>query len=164
MKTTHSILSSLFLLLLFVSACEQAPLEDTNQNNQTSQQEMLQLVNEVRAKGCNCGNTAYPAVDALIWNENLATAAQKHSDDMKAQNNMSHIGSDGSSSGDRARDAGYNWSTVGENIAAGQTSAQQVMNDWLGSAGHCKNIMNADFKEMGAANSGTYWTQVFGAQ
>jgi len=57
-----------------------------------------------------------------------------------------------------------------ENIAAGQTTPEQVIQGWLDSDGHCANIMNANFEEMGVAlatNSGIYgiyWTQVFAAQ
>ena len=43
------------------------------------------------------------------------------------------------------------------------------MAGWLASPGHCSNIMNPDFTEMGAAYAidkssaaGSYWTQVFG--
>ena len=47
-----------------------------------------------------------------------------------------------------------------ENIANGYASEQSVMNGWLGSEGHCKNIMNGSFKEMGAGREGNYWTQI----
>jgi len=53
---------------------------------------------------------------------------------------------------------------VGENIAFGQTTEAQVFNDWIASESHCKNIMTASFKEMGAARADNYWTQVFGAK
>jgi len=65
--------------------------------------------------------------------------------------------------------AGYRWQQIGENIAAGQGSAEQVVAGWLASPGHCANIMNPGFTEMGAAYAtseggaaGSYWTQVFG--
>ncbi|HCJ28080.1 MAG TPA: hypothetical protein DHV63_01935, partial [Pseudomonas sp.] len=57
----------------------------------------------------------------------------------------------------------------GENIAAGQGSAEQAVSSWLASPGHCQNIMNPGFTEMGAAYATNprsaatiYWTQVFG--
>jgi uncharacterized protein YkwD len=38
------------------------------------------------------------------------------------------------------------------------------MNAWLGSEGHCKNIMNGGFKDMGVGRDGDYWTQEFGSK
>jgi uncharacterized protein YkwD len=64
--------------------------------------------------------------------------------------------------------AGYRWSGIGENIASGQESVDQVMAGWLASPGHCANIMDRWFTEMGGAFAvaggpgRAYWTQVFG--
>ena len=81
---------------------------------------------------------------------------------MSAANTLSHQGSDGSDAGDRITQAGYTWQTYGENIAEGYTSEEAVIKGWLESEGHCQNIMNGAFTEMGVATSGSYWTQVFG--
>ena len=71
---------------------------------------------------------------------------------------------------ERATRAGYRWRVVGENIASGQATPEQVVEEWIGSAHHCANLMSPDFTEMGvgfAANStsagGIYWSQVFAA-
>lgn len=125
---------------------------------------MLDMVNNVRAKGCTCGTTAMPAVPALTWNDLLAGAAFGHSDDMKVNNYFSHTSGENTTAGDRIRLAGYDWRAYGENIALGQTTEQIVMSSWLNSEGHCKNVMNKNFKEMGVGRSGNYWTQVFGAK
>ncbi len=125
---------------------------------------MLDMVNNVRAKGCTCGTTAMPAVPALTWNDLLARAAFGHSDDMKVNNYFSHTSGENTTAGDRIRLAGYDWRAYGENIALGQTTEQIVMSSWLNSEGHCKNVMNKNFKEMGVGRSGNYWTQVFGAK
>ena len=125
---------------------------------------MLDMVNDVRTKGCTRGNTAMPAVAALTWNDLLAKAAFDHSDDMKVNNYFSHTSGENTTAGDRIRLAGYDWRAYGENIALGQTTEQIVMNSWLNSEGHCKNLMNKNFKEMGVGRSGNYWTQVFGAK
>ena len=125
---------------------------------------ILDLVNEVRAKGCTCGATVMPAVPVLAWNKLLAKAAYDHSNDMKTNDYFSHTGGGSTTPGDRIRAAGYQWRAYGENIALGQTTEQVVMNSWLNSEGHCKNIMNKNFKDMGAGRSGNYWTQVFGAK
>lgn len=126
-----------------------------------SQSEILKLVNEVRAKGCNCGNEYMPPVKPLRWNNRLEDAAKTQSDYMQRVRRMTHTGNRGSSPGSRATKAGYKWSFIAENIAAGQLTPKQVVNGWLGSVGHCKNIMNRNATEMGAAKTGKYWTQVF---
>ena len=136
----------------------------TTVNTNLDNAAMLKLVNNTRAAGCTCGTTVMPPVAPLKWNDILASAALAHSEDMNATGQFSHDSSNGTTFSDRITAAGYKWSTVGENIAWGQTTEQQVFNDWIQSEGHCKNIMNGAFKEMGAAKAGTYWTQDFGAQ
>jgi uncharacterized protein YkwD len=56
--------------------------------------------------------------------------------------------------------------TAGENIAAGQTSPDQVMTSWMNSSGHRANILNSSFGHIGVGivknSAGTiYWTQDF---
>src|SRR5688500_15383544 len=119
----------------------------TNFNVNTTQ--VLQLVNQVRQSGCNCGTTAMPAVAAVTWNDLLAKAAYDHSVDMESKNYFDHTGLNGSTPGTRITAAGYTWKAYGENIAKGYTSETAVVNGWLASEGHCKNIMNAGFREMG---------------
>lgn len=130
--------------------------------------EMLAQINDARASARNCGDQPVPAASALAWHCSIDAAAQEHSDDMADNNFFSHTGSDGTSVGDRLTNIGYQWLRAGENIAAGQTSVSQVMAGLLDSPGHCLNIMNRNFTEMGAAlaeNSATdyglYWTQNF---
>ncbi len=54
---------------------------------------------------------------------------------------------------------------VGENIAFGQSNIDIVMDEWLKSEGHyCKNLMNAQFKEIGVAENHKYWVQDFGGR
>ena len=103
----------------------------------------------------------------------LVDAAQDHSGDMAQDDFFSHTGADGSNVGSRVKDTGYQYSTVGENIAAGQTSAAEVVEGWMNSPGHRANILNANFTEIGigyeylendtgSVNYNHYWTQVFG--
>ncbi|MFB7596366.1 CAP domain-containing protein [Streptomyces sp. NPDC056160] len=115
---------------------------------------VLELVNAQRAQaGCS----------ALTANPTLAEAAQAHSEDMAAHQNMSHTGSDGSAPGDRITRAGYVWSTYGENVAYGYSTPEKVMAAWMASPGHKANILNCSFKEIGVglAQPGAYWTQDF---
>jgi len=130
---------------------------------------VINLINEIRSQAQVCGTTSYPAVDNLTSNNLLTIAAQTHSDDMANNNFFSHTGSDGSTLGERINLQGYQANAWGENIAAGQQSAESVVGGWMNSEGHCKNIMNENFTEMGlacTANSNTdyptYWTQDFG--
>ena len=129
---------------------------------------MLTQVNDARSQARSCGTVNYKATAALSWNCTLENVADEHSRDMGDHNFFSHTGSDGLSAADRVSNAGYAWSAVGENIAAGQPTIDAVMTAWLDSPGHCANIMTTSYTELGAASyavSGSdypiYWTQVF---
>lgn len=128
-----------------------------------SGQELLQAINAVRAKGCNCGNTYMSPVKALQWNAKLEVAAQNHSNYMHRRKLLTHSGPHNTTPADRVKAAGYPWSYVAENIALGQPSVKEVMNSWLQSVEHCKNIMSNKATEMGAALKGEFWTAVFAA-
>ncbi|MEV6250389.1 CAP domain-containing protein [Streptomyces sp. NPDC051742] len=120
--------------------------------------QVISLVNAERAKA-GCG--------PLAANATLAGAAQGHSDDMAARDFFDHTNPDGEGPGERVTEAGYPWSTYGENIAKGQSTPEQVMEAWMNSPGHRANILNCDFKEIGIGvhtEGGPYWTQVFGAR
>ena len=122
------------------------------------------LVNEARSKGCGCGSQKMPPVGAVVWDEKLESAAEKHSLDMAKHRFMGHDGSDGSSFSARITKAGFNWTSCAENIAEGYETVEKVVDGWLKSPSHCKNLMDPRSKFMGAARSGTYWTQDFGGK
>jgi uncharacterized protein YkwD len=103
-----------------------------------------------------------PAVSKLNWSTQLQQAAEKHSLDMNTNNFFSHTGSDGSSAGDRITNAGYKWTMYGENIGKGYTNEEEVINGWLTSGTHCKNIMNKDYTDFAVSKSGQYWTMDLG--
>ena len=98
-----------------------------------------------------CGADPYDAAPPVAWNDTLAMAAFLHSEDMAINQFFSHTGSDGSAPGERITREGYDWRTYGENIAVGYPTVFDVMQGWLGSEGHCRNIMTPDFAEIGAA-------------
>lgn len=129
---------------------------------------ILRRANEARAVSRTCGDRFFSAAPPLSWNTSLAAAAFAHSRDMAEQRYFSHQGKDGSDAGERARRAGYQWRRIGENIAAGQQSPEEAVAGWLSSPGHCANLMNPAFTEMGAAYAfkaerrSAVWTQVFG--
>jgi uncharacterized protein YkwD len=131
--------------------------------------QVLQLVNEARAKPRKCGNQKFKAVAPLKLNERLLVAATGHAKDMASRGVVTHDGADGSSPGDRATRAGYQWRSAGENVAGGQLTAKEVVAGWLSSPHHCVNIMDPDFTQMAVAYAinpkqeiGIYWAQEFG--
>ena len=103
-------------------------------------------------------------VPPLKWNNQLEKAAKAHAEDMKRNNFFDHRGSNGSKFSERIEKTGYNWSSVGENIYWGDTSARKAFLGWKKSPSHCQTMMSGSYKEMGAASSGTYWVQDFGRQ
>ena len=134
-------------------------------------QKLLELLNAARAQPRQCGGQAFAATTPLAWNAILGAAAEAHSRDMANNNYFDHKDRNGGTPGDRAELAGYSYQQIGENIAAGQDTIRKVVDGWIGSPGHCANLMNPQFKELGAAyavdpksDSGIYWTAMFGAQ
>jgi len=135
----------------------------------TIQHRLLELVNQARSQARNCGANAFNAAPPLRASTPLTNAATAHAQDMARHNHFQHQGTDGSSPGERATRAGYRWSTVAENIAAGITTAEAVVKGWVESPGHCANIMGPQFTEMGVAyvtdlnsRDRIYWAQEFG--
>ncbi|HEX7636334.1 MAG TPA: CAP domain-containing protein [Noviherbaspirillum sp.] len=130
---------------------------------------MLNRINQARAVSRSCGGTFYPAVAAMTWNSKLFDASAAHALDMASNNYFSHNSLDGRTFSQRITAAGYAWASVGENIAAGYPSIEQVMNGWLQSPGHCANIMNGTYTEVGvacgkndASTYKTYWVMDLG--
>ncbi|MFF1921801.1 sigma-70 family RNA polymerase sigma factor [Streptomyces sp. NPDC058221] len=121
--------------------------------------QVVALVNKER-QAAGCG--------PLKEDTQLTDAAQRHSDDMSARDFFEHTNPDGADPGQRVTDAGYRWSTYGENIARGQQTPASVMESWMNSPGHRANILNCDFKDIGVGihqgPGGPWWTQDFGAR
>jgi uncharacterized protein YkwD len=125
--------------------------------------QILAAVNERRRRA------GVPPVKA---NADLDEAAQRHARDMLARNYFAHESPSGTTVRERAKTAGYQWRTIGENIAEGQLSVAEVMDTWMNSPGHRRNILDKDFKELGVGlamgpSGGTHrvlWAQNFGAR
>ncbi len=128
---------------------------------------VLELVNAARAAPRQCGDRMFEPAPPLRLSPPLTDVAAKHAQDMAEHRHMDHRGSDDSMPNERVTRAGYRWRSVGENVAAGQPNADEVVAGWLDSPGHCANIMSPKFTEMGlafalvAGNPATYWAQVF---
>ncbi|AWN23615.1 CAP domain-containing protein [Deinococcus irradiatisoli] len=130
-------------------------------------QQVLALTNAARSQARSCGGAYEPAAPPLSLNTKLSTAAQGHASDMARHNYFSHTSQDGRTLAERINDVGYSWSSVGENIAAGQPTPEAVVAGWLASPGHCANLMNANLSQMGlgyatGGSYGAYWVQDFG--
>ncbi len=127
---------------------------------------LFDLINKARAESRNCGDTFFPAAPPLKWDDRVAAAALGHSTDMAVTKFLGHEGSDGSDTGDRLMNEGYDPSNWGENIAVGYDLAADVMGAWLKSPGHCVNIMGPSYEDVGVGvgkgkfkgNTATYWT------
>lgn len=132
------------------------------------EQQLIDRVNQARASSRSCGGVLYKAATPVTWNTKLVHAAVAHSADMATKNFFSHTSADGRSVGDRIAGAGYQWGSYAENIGAGQTTVDQIMNDWLASPSHCANVMKSSMTEVGvacvnneAAPYKTYWSMDF---
>lgn len=131
--------------------------------------QFLDAINAKRAKGCNCGTTYMRPAAPLTWNDMLASAAGEHAVDMYKNKYFDHTSINGQTLRDRLFAAGYSYKgyqsyTIGENIAAGQQTIDDVIAGWFKSVGHCKNLMNPDFKEIGVSEYRHYWVQDFGGR
>jgi uncharacterized protein YkwD len=126
----------------------------------------LQLVNDVRARGTHCGDELLGPAPPVALSGTLAGVALRHATDMAEKNYFEHVDPSGQSPADRVRAVGYSEKLVGENIAYGPKSVDEVVQGWLDSPGHCENIMDPRFAEMGIglavghAKRGLYWVQV----
>jgi uncharacterized protein YkwD len=127
-----------------------------------AEQAIVNAVNQVRIAN---------GLGALTVNPKLVEAAQFHAVDMAQFKTMAHDlpGSLLPGLADRAAFVGYNYSTLGENIAVGYADTAPVMNAWMNSPGHRANILGADYTEIGVgiavdSNGVPYYCQVFGHQ
>jgi uncharacterized protein YkwD len=153
------------ILFLFLSGYGNEPATFARNPLSDNEKELLlNLVNEARSKGCRCGSQKMPPAGPVEWNEQLEKAAEKHSQDMARHRFMGHDGSDGSAFSARITKAGFKWASCAENIAEGYETVEKVVDGWLNSPSHCKNLMDPRSKFMGVARDGTFWTQDFGGK
>lgn len=132
----------------------------------------LARINQYRAAGADCrGAGRFASAPPLVWDSRLAQAATAHSQDMASRNYFSHTSPSGSTMVSRINATGYAWSTIGENIAAGYPTVNAVVDGWMASDGHCKNLMNPNFKDAALAcvasstsSYRSYWTLDLGRQ
>lgn len=147
-------------LLAACSAQQTAPttVKTTAAEAQLANQ-VLELVNQERAN---------EGIAALAHNATLADIAWLHSADMVKREYFDHVSPDGGQLTDRLARFDVGFSQVGENIAAGHSTASDVVIGWMNSPPHRANILNPDFTQLGvgvvlseAQSDDNRWTQVF---
>lgn len=123
----------------------------------TQAEAILQLVNKERQKA---------GVPDLTLSDKLTQIAYTKAKDMADKNYFSHESPTYGSPFDMLKQFGVSYSYAGENIAAGQKSAEEVMNSWMNSSGHKANILNKNYTQLGVGfyrggQYGTEWVQLF---
>ena len=118
---------------------------------------VVTLCNQARAK---------EGLPALTRSDALCAASQARSAELVRV--FSHDRPDGRSCFTVFEELGIGYNAAGENIAAGQSSAEEVVNAWLNSPGHRRNIMNGAYTKIGVglvqqpgSTYGYYWTEMF---
>ena len=139
-----------------------ASSSDLRRDLEKVRREMLERVNQERRK---------TRVRELKRHPSLDLVAQRYAEDMLKRGFYGHLSPEGQDVGDRTRVARYPYCKVGENVASGQASVGRVMDGWVESPEHYRNLVDPDFSEVGfgfAAGptaEGGYrllWVQVFG--
>ncbi|HHV38317.1 MAG TPA: hypothetical protein GXX70_02345 [Tepidimicrobium sp.] len=129
---------------------------DTSVADYSMEMEVLRLVNIERQKA---------GLAPFVHSEELSKVARTKSEDMARNNYFSHNSPTYGDPFSMIRSFGIQYRTAGENIAKGYSSAQSVMNGWMGSSGHRANILNPAFGKIGIGyaniNGTSYWTQTF---
>lgn len=129
----------------------------TSEQLSVVEKEVVHLVNIEREKR---------GLQPLTISPQISDIARKKSNDMKIHNYFDHQSPTYGSPFEMLQQFGVSYSSAGENIAAGQQTAQEVMNGWMNSEGHRANILNPSFTHIGVGtvtggNYGIYWTQLF---
>lgn len=129
--------------------------------------EVTRHVNEVRARGYQCGSKRMGPAAALKWDRALFAAAADHSVDMARRDYVEHKSPEGVGVTQRVSSTPYNWKSLGENLAGGSTEVTEVVQRWLESPDHCENLLDPKFVDVAVAcvaepqsQWGTYWTMV----
>lgn len=114
--------------------------------------QVVNLVNQERAKA---------GLKPLASDSALTAMALDKAKDMYNNGYFDHTSPTYGSPFDMMRSYGIRYSYAGENIAKGQRSPQEVMNAWMNSDGHRKNILSPNFTKIGVAYYNGVWVQAF---
>ena len=126
----------------------------TSSSVTTFEQEVIRLVNEIRAEN---------GLSTLTYDWELARVARYKSQDMKDNNYFSHTSPVYGSPFQMMKSFGISYRSAGENIAKGYATPEAVVEGWMNSPGHRANILNSSFTHIGVGYvaDGRYWTQMF---
>ncbi|ENH95610.1 hypothetical protein J416_15192 [Gracilibacillus halophilus YIM-C55.5] len=118
------------------------------------QEEVVRLTNQERKNN---------GASELKIDQELMGVAQMKSEDMAENNYFSHTSPTYGSPFDMLRSNGIDYSKASENIAAGQQSAKDVVDSWMNSKGHRRNLLDPEVTHIGVGytSNGDYWTQLF---
>lgn len=136
--------------------------EDINEyKNIQSENTYTDLINEVYEITNNYRSLV--GVSSLTLDSSLVEAASIRAKELS--DSFSHTRPNGSSCFTVLSELGISYGTAGENIAAGYSSSQSVMEGWRSSSGHYQNIISSKFKKIGIGvniiNNQYYWVQIF---
>lgn len=130
------------------------------EEDRTFEAEVIALMNAERAA---------VGLGPLVEQSQLTAAARQHSTDMACNQFFDHVSPSTGTVIDRVSELGYSYSFIGENIAAGHLTPEEVVAAWMDSSSHRENILNPEYTQVGVgfiyySNSeyGTYWTAVYG--
>jgi uncharacterized protein YkwD len=160
---TKKLLSALLLLVIAWTACNNKSTDDTffpDAPTNPDKDKLVELVNAIRATGQQCGSQKFGTAQAVTWNDTLAVVAKKHSEDMFANDKLSHTGTNGSFVDERIEAEGYVYSYYAENLLKGGETEEQAIKAWQESPAHCENLLDPNIREIGIATAGPYWTMV----
>lgn len=105
-----------------------------------------------------------PPAPQVTWNDLLYKSALFQAEEISKMKKLTHFSKSGKDIGQRIDFVGYSWSEVGENLAHGQVTFDEAIEDWLKSPTHCTLIMSPKVNEMAVARVGDYWVNHFGHQ
>ncbi len=111
-------------------------------------EQVLVYLNAIRAQARVCGQQPFAAASPLRWEASLEQAARGHAAELAQGEQLHHVAANGRSLRERVRGNGYLAYRVGENLAAGQESVEEVLQTWSSSAKHCENIMQPEFQDV----------------
>lgn len=164
--STRLLFTALILVVTYAEAL-QAPVETPTSASQAKHKALvirvLEVTNAERAKR---------GAPPLRLHESLTQSADWLASDMARNNTFDHRDTKGRGISERAPSFGYrNWTRLGENIAAGRSTPEAVVQQWMNSAGHRKNLLDPSFRDVGIGYAFSeesdfehYWVQALGTR
>lgn len=136
------------------AAPAQQPAPQASSQVSAYEQKVVELTNQERAKH---------GLKPLALDTELSKVAREKSRDMQSKGYFSHTSPTYGSPFDMMKQFGITYRTAGENIAMGQRTPEEVVNAWMNSDGHRKNILSSSYTHIGVGHiaEGNYWTQMF---